>query len=160
MFVTMTNDCSCVLFFLMIRRPPRTTRTDTLFPYTTLFRSLFCSPGEAEEVRTLGDARLWVETDATAERLAAFDVVIKSPGISPYRPEAVAARERGTIFIAGTPRWFAERPDARTVCATGTKGKSTTTALRAHLRRAGGHRPRPCGTHQTPQSGVEQKSDR
>src|SRR3546814_17450237 len=27
-------------FFLMIRRPPRATRTDTLFPYTTLFRSL------------------------------------------------------------------------------------------------------------------------
>src|SRR3546814_1282396 len=26
-------------FFLMIRRPPRSTRTDTLFPYTTLFRS-------------------------------------------------------------------------------------------------------------------------
>src|SRR3546814_5873785 len=29
----------CVVFFLMIRRPPRSTRTDTLFPYTTLFRS-------------------------------------------------------------------------------------------------------------------------
>src|SRR3546814_18905056 len=28
-----------LLFFLMIRRPPRSTRTDTLFPYTTLFRS-------------------------------------------------------------------------------------------------------------------------
>src|SRR3546814_1477183 len=28
-----------VIFFLMIRRPPRSTRTDTLFPYTTLFRS-------------------------------------------------------------------------------------------------------------------------
>src|SRR3546814_1760766 len=28
-------------FFLMIRRPPRSTRTDTLFPYTTLFRSPF-----------------------------------------------------------------------------------------------------------------------
>src|SRR3546814_11389518 len=28
-----------VLFVLMIRRPPRSTRTDTLFPYTTLFRS-------------------------------------------------------------------------------------------------------------------------
>src|SRR3546814_19304531 len=28
-----------VLFFFMIRRPPRSTRTDTLFPYTTLFRS-------------------------------------------------------------------------------------------------------------------------
>src|SRR3546814_13148307 len=30
--------CVC-FFFLMIRRPPRSTRTDTLFPYTTLFRS-------------------------------------------------------------------------------------------------------------------------
>src|SRR3546814_993488 len=30
--------CS-LFFFLMIRRPPRSTRTDTLFPYTTLFRS-------------------------------------------------------------------------------------------------------------------------
>src|SRR3546814_20631080 len=29
----------CCFFFLMIRRPPRSTRTDTLFPYTTLFRS-------------------------------------------------------------------------------------------------------------------------
>src|SRR3546814_3680053 len=30
-----------MFFFLMIRRPPRSTRTDTLFPYTTLFRSGF-----------------------------------------------------------------------------------------------------------------------
>src|SRR3546814_20717713 len=30
---------SFFFFFLMIRRPPRSTRTDTLFPYTTLFRS-------------------------------------------------------------------------------------------------------------------------
>src|SRR3546814_15184376 len=29
-----------LLYFLMIRRPPRSTRTDTLFPYTTLFRSI------------------------------------------------------------------------------------------------------------------------
>src|SRR3546814_18707453 len=29
-----------MFFFLMIRRPPRSTRTDTLFPYTTLFRSV------------------------------------------------------------------------------------------------------------------------
>src|SRR3546814_16129283 len=31
--------CFTFIFFLMIRRPPRSTRTDTLFPYTTLFRS-------------------------------------------------------------------------------------------------------------------------
>src|SRR3546814_18114233 len=41
--------CSIVLyvlflFFLMIRRPPRSTRTDTLFPYTTLFRSFSLAP--------------------------------------------------------------------------------------------------------------------
>src|SRR3546814_4172549 len=34
-------NCILVFFFLMIRRPPRSTRTDTLFPYTTLFRSRF-----------------------------------------------------------------------------------------------------------------------
>src|SRR3546814_16309930 len=34
------------IFFVMIRRPPRSTRTDTLFPYTTLFRS--GPPGRAE----------------------------------------------------------------------------------------------------------------
>src|SRR3546814_20279814 len=32
-------DTFCLFFFLMLRRPPRSTRTDTLFPYTTLFRS-------------------------------------------------------------------------------------------------------------------------
>src|SRR3546814_17721122 len=38
---------SCIFFFLMIRRPPRSTRTDTLFPYTTLFRSLISSERSA-----------------------------------------------------------------------------------------------------------------
>src|SRR3546814_6409439 len=37
--VTIRYMCS-FFFFLLIRRPPRSTRTDTLFPYTTLFRSL------------------------------------------------------------------------------------------------------------------------
>src|SRR3546814_19245199 len=37
--VSMRLFVSYVFFFLMIRRPPRSTRTDTLFPYTTLFRS-------------------------------------------------------------------------------------------------------------------------
>src|SRR3546814_6160983 len=35
----------------MIRRPPRSTRTDTLFPYTTLFRSTFTMLGNALDVR-------------------------------------------------------------------------------------------------------------
>src|SRR3546814_20450941 len=35
----MSTICNFLFFFLRIRRPPRSTRTDTLFPYTTLFRS-------------------------------------------------------------------------------------------------------------------------
>src|SRR3546814_18886211 len=41
---------SFVFFFLMIRRPPRSTRTDTLFPYPPLFRSLCFTPDLAVEV--------------------------------------------------------------------------------------------------------------
>src|SRR3546814_19740824 len=39
MLVSVSETNFIVFFFLMIRRPPRSTRTDTLFPYTTLFRS-------------------------------------------------------------------------------------------------------------------------
>src|SRR3546814_3488554 len=40
--------CVFVFFFLMIRRPPRSTRTDTLFPYTTLFRSRLAAEYERQ----------------------------------------------------------------------------------------------------------------
>src|SRR6056297_2922180 len=40
---TLSHHFHVFFFFLMIRRPPRSTRTDTLFPYTTLFRS---GPGQ------------------------------------------------------------------------------------------------------------------
>src|SRR3546814_3596318 len=39
MLLLFTHVSCMFIFFLMIRRPPRSTRTDTLFPYTTLFRS-------------------------------------------------------------------------------------------------------------------------
>src|SRR3546814_15030582 len=42
-----------IIFFLMIRRPPRSTRTDTLFPYTTLFRSLLIGFLRRRETRTV-----------------------------------------------------------------------------------------------------------
>ncbi|TWI00265.1 UDP-N-acetylmuramoylalanine--D-glutamate ligase [Luteimonas cucumeris] len=107
--------------------------------------TLFCTTEEALDAAALGDPALHIETEASAGRLSAFDIVIKSPGISPYRPEAMIAAHEGTRFIGGTALWFAERPDARTICVTGTKGKSTTTALLAHLLRAGGHRTALCG---------------
>src|SRR3546814_2684709 len=47
-----TDDCVAFVFFLMIRRPPRSTRTDTLFPYTTLFRSWVPASAQWPEVTT------------------------------------------------------------------------------------------------------------
>src|SRR5213082_4111776 len=38
-FTILGSDIVCLFFFLMIRRPPRSTLCQTLFPYTTLFRS-------------------------------------------------------------------------------------------------------------------------
>ncbi|WP_447729849.1 UDP-N-acetylmuramoyl-L-alanine--D-glutamate ligase [Pseudoxanthomonas suwonensis] len=102
--------------------------------------ALFCNEVEAADVAGLGDPLLQPRTQVDADALAAFDIVVKSPGISPYKPEALAAAARGTRFIGGTTLWFGEHADARTVCVTGTKGKSTTTSLLAHLLRAGGHR--------------------
>ena len=63
--------------------------------------TLFCSEAEAAEAAALGDPLLVAETRADAATLSAFDVVVKSPGISPYRPEAQAAAARGTRFIGG-----------------------------------------------------------
>jgi len=106
--------------------------------------TLFCNAEEATDAQAIGDAQLSVETEASAARLGAFDIVVKSPGISPYKPEAIAAAERGARIIGGTALWFGEHADAdgfarNVVCVTGTKGKSTTTSLLAHLLRAGGH---------------------
>lgn len=101
--------------------------------------ALFCSAEEAADAHAL-DPRLAIDTAVDGARLSAFDVVVKSPGISPYRPDVAQAQARGTRFVGGTALWFAEHADAATLCVTGTKGKSTTTALLAHLLRAGGHR--------------------
>src|SRR3546814_2641369 len=48
----------CMFFFLMIRRPPRSTRTDTLFPYTTLFRSRLSEPDVEQHERIFSHQRL------------------------------------------------------------------------------------------------------
>ena len=94
--------------------------------------TLFCSVDEAGDAAALQDALLATRTHVDADALSEFDVVVKSPGISPYRDDARTAISRGTRFIGGTALWFAEQAAqgvGRTLCVTGTKGKSTTTAL-------------------------------
>src|SRR3546814_16553424 len=57
-------------FFLMIRRPPRSTRTDTLFPYTTLFRSLLRRVRDYAEVKANGR----IDTQVAAAALSMLEV--------------------------------------------------------------------------------------
>ena len=106
--------------------------------------TLFCSAEEAADAMAFGDPLLAIEHEAGGERLAAFEIVVKSPGISPNKPDALFAAARGTRFIGGTALWFGEHAGdgtmARTLCVTGTKGKSTTSSLLAHLLRAAGLR--------------------
>src|SRR3546814_13263919 len=58
--IEMISQAIYFFLFLMIRRPPRSTRTDTLFPYTTLFRSIRSPPlgrhSMAPRRKNLGDA--------------------------------------------------------------------------------------------------------
>ena len=107
--------------------------------------TLFCNAVEAEETGAFADANLRIELEATAALLGGQDVVVKSPGISPYSEVARAAIAQGAHFVGGSTLWFDEQENTggyarNTICVTGTKGKSTTTALLAHLLRAGGHR--------------------
>src|SRR3546814_3186752 len=64
---------SFLFFFLMIRRPPRSTRTDTLFPYTTLFRSrgLVAAPGfiDIHSHATTREAARYQAKDGVTTRL-------------------------------------------------------------------------------------------
>ena len=78
--------------------------------------------------------------DAAQQALQAgrFALVVKSPGISLYRPEITEAKTKGTRFTSGTNLWFEAHPDARTIAVTGTKGKSTVSRLIHHLLVKGG----------------------
>ena len=102
--------------------------------------TLFCSVAEADAARAFDPALDIAAGEPDAAMLGKIDVVVKSPGISAYKPALLAAQAQRTQFTSGTALWFGENPDARVIAVTGTKGKSTTSALIAHLARALGVR--------------------
>src|SRR3546814_13208097 len=73
MLICLWEYYACFLF-LKIRRPPRSTRTDTLFPYTTLFRSQSPrpAPAAAGSVRDNGAGRRY--RSSSAPQLEIVDV--------------------------------------------------------------------------------------
>src|SRR3546814_13692540 len=84
------------IFFLMIQRPPRSTRTDTLFPYTTLFRSLLGKTREETGIPGV-DPAVW-------ERQLA-DLHAHRPFRNFIHPRHKPAGETVWLSINGNP-WF------------------------------------------------------
>jgi UDP-N-acetylmuramoyl-L-alanine---L-glutamate ligase len=70
---------------------------------------------------------------AITDVLGRIDVLVKSPGVSLYRPEIAIAREYGAAITSLLNLWFDEGTTIPTICVTGTKGKSTTASLIAHI---------------------------
>lgn len=94
--------------------------------------------GEMEMMLTQDPFLKVITADKVKEALQNFDVVIKSPGISSYRYEIQEAKDKGVLFTSATKLWFAAHENDKTVCITGTKGKSTTSSMVTHLLRNAG----------------------
>ncbi|MGK5741657.1 UDP-N-acetylmuramoyl-L-alanine--D-glutamate ligase [Micromonospora sp. URMC 103] len=80
----------------------------------------------------LAEAAPLVTGEEGFARLAAADVVVRSPGVPQTHPWLVELRRRGATVTQGTALWMADHAD-RTVGVTGSKGKSTTSSLISHL---------------------------
>ncbi|MBP5344193.1 MAG: hypothetical protein J6Y85_03885 [Alphaproteobacteria bacterium] len=79
------------------------------------------------------DAKIIEVSEDNLSDLFNCQVVIKSPGVSLYRPEIQQLHDKGIAITSNTNLYFANKADKTKVgCITGTKGKSTTSALLAH----------------------------
>jgi UDP-N-acetylmuramoylalanine--D-glutamate ligase len=75
-----------------------------------------------------------LQTDAGGfDALRGCEVVVKTPGISRYRPEVRELEAGGIPVAGGLGLWMQEADRDRVACITGTKGKSTTTSIAGHL---------------------------
>jgi UDP-N-acetylmuramoyl-L-alanine---L-glutamate ligase len=108
-------------------------------PAARIAVAVFDAPPEEDVRETLRapDVQLVSSSEAPVA-LAGCDVLVRSPGVSIHRPELVALREAGIPVTTATALWLAERGGAGAIGVTGTKGKSTSAALAAHIARAAG----------------------
>jgi len=71
--------------------------------------------------------------DGGLAALERCDVVVKTPGLSRYRPEVARLAGLGIPVVGGLGLWLVETDLRQVLCVTGTKGKSTTASLTGHL---------------------------
>src|SRR3546814_13956806 len=105
LLIFLLSDSDVSFFFLMIRRPPRSTRTDTLFPYTTLFRSHQEESAQPDREAELPQVR---SRRAQARRVqGSQDQVIRAQRVilSPARPGAGFEQSRERPYRATRLRY-------------------------------------------------------
>jgi len=78
--------------------------------------------------------------DGGLAALEGCDVVVKTPGLSRYRPEVARLEALGIPVVGGLGLWLAGQDLQRVLCVTGTKGKSTTASVAGHLLSGLGYR--------------------
>jgi len=86
--------------------------------------TLLCQPAEAD------DRYNCISDSINTQILNTFDVVIKSPGISAYDS---LVKETTAEMTSSTALWFANEKNTYVIAVSGTKGKSTTVSLLAHI---------------------------
>src|SRR6202007_1772508 len=101
---------------------------------------LFDDSADARAPEGFGGIECAFGATRIADALEMVEVIVKSPGVSLYRREIQSARASGVKITSLLDLWFAEQQGLTTVCVTGTKGKSTTASLIAHILAALGRR--------------------
>ncbi|MEX0835041.1 MAG: Mur ligase family protein, partial [Nitriliruptor sp.] len=102
------------------------------------------------------DLRGEVDLDAPLSDLGSLDEIVRSPGVSPYRTALADLVATGVPTSTPTGRWLAADTRSNLIAVTGTKGKSTTAAMTAHVLRAIGVDVALCGNiGRTPLTGVD-----
>ncbi len=103
------------------------------------------SPPDAGFAATLIEPDRVINGPLAQAPLECYDLLIRSPGISPYRRSLKRAKLAGVEITTPSNLWFAAHSKEKTICVTGTKGKSTTSTLIAHALQSCGHRVRLAG---------------
>ena len=94
----------------------------------------------AATLPTPGGRPVLATGDGGLAALQRCDVVVKTPGLSRYRPEVARLTGLGIPVVGGLGLWLAEADLRRVLCVTGTKGKSTTSSVTGHLLAGLGYR--------------------